>query len=359
MRIAMFIRSSARSNIGGDVIQYRKTAEGLRSLGCDISLFFADEQVSYWNYDVLHFFNLIRPSDILRHLKRTGRPAVVSSIFVEYRPEDFGTGIQSRIFRAIGAHNMEYIKTLTRFVLKRDALVSPDFLWLGQKRSIHRVLSRVRAVLPNSLSEGARLTAAFPKITRPIRPVVNGVDVDRFLSAEPDDFYRDYVMCVGRIEPLKNQLGFVRALTDLGLPAVVVGNPSGIGTYYDMCRREAGSNITFVPFLEQQSIARMLKAAKVHVLPSYFETTGLVSLEAGLCGCNIVVTSTGDQVEYFSSIAEFCDPDDVESIVLAVSRSFNAPRNRFGQSEIIRQRYSWNVAAQQTLAVYREVVDES
>jgi glycosyltransferase involved in cell wall biosynthesis len=63
----------------------------------------------------------------------------------------------------------------------------------------------------------------------------------------------------------------------------------------------------------------------VHVLASWFETTGLVSLEAAMMDCNVVVTKKGDTVEYFSDMAYYCEPDDINSIRNAIEKAYNNP----------------------------------
>ena len=43
--------------------------------------------------------------------------------------------------------------------------------------------------------------------------------------------------------------------------------------------------------------------AKLNVLTSWVETPGLVSLEAGYAGCNILVSNKGSVLDYFKNYA--------------------------------------------------------
>ena len=70
--------------------------------------------------------------------------------------------------------------------------------------------------------------------------------------------------------------------------------------------------------VEHAELAPLYRASKVHALPSWSETTGLVSLEAALCGCNIVTTDRGYTRDYFGDMAWYCDPYDNRSIRRAV-----------------------------------------
>ncbi|MEO8854903.1 MAG: glycosyltransferase family 1 protein, partial [Ginsengibacter sp.] len=65
MRVAFIARSSLHSAKGGDTIQIIQTARHLELLNIKVDIRLTDEKINYQQYDLLHFFNLIRPSDIL------------------------------------------------------------------------------------------------------------------------------------------------------------------------------------------------------------------------------------------------------------------------------------------------------
>ena len=92
----------------------------------------------------------------------------------------------------------------------------------------------------------------------------------------------------------------------------------------------------------------------MHVLPSWFETTGLSSLESAASGCNIVITDKGDTAEYFGQYAYYCDPASADSILEAVTKAAAAPVNK-ALSELITSKYTWQQAARQTAASYETI----
>jgi glycosyltransferase involved in cell wall biosynthesis len=49
--------------------------------------------------------------------------------------------------------------------------------------------------------------------------------------------------------------------------------------YYQQCRAAAGPNVTFLDRVPHDELVRYYQLAKIHVLASWFETTGLSSLE--------------------------------------------------------------------------------
>jgi glycosyltransferase involved in cell wall biosynthesis len=134
------------------------------------------------------------------------------------------------------------------------------------------------------------------------------------------------VICVGQITPVKNQLNIIKALNNSQYKVFIIGNPSSNAVkYYNKCKEIAGSNISFIPFVDQYELAQIYKKSKVHVLASWFETTGLVSLEAAYMGCNIVISNKGDQLEYFKNDAFYCTPDNHNSILVAVNKAYISP----------------------------------
>jgi glycosyltransferase involved in cell wall biosynthesis len=100
------------------------------------------------------------------------------------------------------------------------------------------------------------------------------------------------------------------------------------------------------------------RSAKVHVLPSWFETCGLSSLEAGAMGCNVVVADKGFAREYFGEHAFYCDPGNVASIYGAVHRAATSPLQPALEKRV-RNNYTWQQAALQTMKAYQKVLTGS
>jgi glycosyltransferase involved in cell wall biosynthesis len=127
--------------------------------------------------------------------------------------------------------------------------------------------------------------------------------------------------------------------------------------YYKKCKEIAAPNVSFVESIEQEKLIDYYNAAKVHVLPSWFETTGLSSLEAAAMGCNIVITDKGDTREYFENYAYYCDPESPQSIFDAISKAASDDISIELQKKIFNQ-YTWFQAAKLTLEAYEEIMRE-
>jgi glycosyltransferase involved in cell wall biosynthesis len=162
------------------------------------------------------------------------------------------------------------------------------------------------------------------------------------------------VLCVARIEGLKNQYNLIKALNNTAYTLMLIGDAApNQKEYYQKCRDIADKNVSFINYLPQQQLADYYAAATVHVLPSWFEVCGLSSMEAAAMGCRIVVTDNGYARSYFADNAFYCDPANPESILQAVDLAMTANSDNSLQKNIM-ENYSWKKTAADTLAVYKK-----
>lgn len=357
MRVAFISRATLFSSPGGDTTQLERTADHLRLMGVAVDIFCTNQVIDYAAYDLLHFFNIIRPADILVHIKASGKPYVVSTIYVEYGGVKTGGGLLQRLLgKMLSGMQLEYVKVLARAVKNGEKIMSRDYLWMGHKRSMRYIAKHAACLLPNSESEYRRFAAAM-NIAVPYHVVPNGIDEAAVQQQYPhSEKYSNAILCMGRIEARKNQLNLIRALNDTPYTLFIHGKPSPNNmAYYEQCKAEAGPNIVIGGWLKQQELFTAYANAKVHILPSWFETTGLSSLEAAVMGCNIVVTDKGDTRDYFGDNAWYCEPDDVTSIKSAIEKAFAAPYDEQFKTYIL-QHYTWSRAGAETLAAYKQYI---
>lgn len=331
---------------GGHRVQFRKTAEALRTIG--VNLFVAEGvELPFDSVDVVHGFQL--NIEDIRACRRTGASVVISTIYWGF---DYNQGRSMRHLirdRAVGS--------IRGLQLLRNGSLGSVSLRRACLDRIHDVLPLLAAyeaadvLLPNAAGEATAIRSDL-HTTTPIGVVPNGVDTVLFSNRGFEPAERNTVLCVGRIEPHKNQLGLVEALEGLDLRLVIVGHPHPHHLdYLDRVRKAANGKAELILGLPHSQLPVLYRRAKVHVLPTWFETTGLASLESGLSGCNIVTTSRGHAREYFGSFAWYCDPADPPTIRRAVEQALAAPPHS-GLADRIRARYSWERVATTTLQAY-------
>jgi glycosyltransferase involved in cell wall biosynthesis len=357
MKIAFITRSTLYKAQGGDTVQINETASHLNELGIFVTVHSAHDKIDYSNYDLLHFFNITRPADILYHIKKSKTPFVITPILIDYSEYDkvHRKGSAASVFKLFSSDTNEYIKAISRWILGKDKIQSKTFLWKGQKRSIQYILKKTSMLLPNSKKEYTRLIKLY-NVTPNYTVIPNGVNEKIFQSDSNAVKEDGLIMCAARIEGLKNQYNLILALNDTQYKLLVIGHAApNQRRYYKRCRRIAAKNIIFTGHLTQDELKSYYQKAKVHILPSWFETCGLSSLEAGAMGCNVIITDKGYAREYFEDEAFYCDPGNIDSIYNAVQKAASMTLQKKLKEKIL-SRYTWKQAALQTLDVYKSIL---
>lgn len=367
MKVLFQSRQNLLSVPGGDTIQMLKTAEALRKLDCLIDIS-PELEPDVGRYDIVHLFNVMRPQEVYLqalNAKKQLKKIALSTIYVDFREADkkSRTGVAGFLSKRLSGSKIEYLKVWARIMKNRE--INKGTLLIVRKgfaRMQSELLQMVDILLPNSESEMKRIRQDFPDVSgKQVRIVPNGFDRTLFdplkVSVEEElEKYRNCVLCVGRIEPLKNQLNLVRAMKGLQWPLLIIGKSApNHNAYFERVRREADSNVVFLGHIEHDMLPRYFKIARVHVLASWFETTGLSSLEAAAMGCNVVITGKGDTRDYFQDFGFYCEPDSVESIRNAIVKAYRTPADSTLR-EYVLNNFTWDRAAEATLNVYAELV---
>lgn len=111
------------------------------------------------------------------------------------------------------------------------------------------------------------------------------------------------LLFVGRIDPLKGVDQLIRTVPYLshikGLRLIIIGGDEYSRTEVEKLRKLAAAlkvedRITFQGIVKQERLPYFYSAADVCVVPSYYESFGLVALESLACGTPVVATDVGD-----------------------------------------------------------------
>ncbi len=363
MKILMLNRPTAFLASGGDVMQMESTRHHLQKLGHHVEVSLA-ARPDVSRFDVVHVFNMqsgTMPHSFRQivHAKKCGKPVVLSTIY--WTQEELNSASHAEIAGQSGA--LRRISTLLKMPPRAWPLVArhafEKFSNVGQSCAQQKAcLEMADALLPNTRAEQELLMRDFGAEKGKFRVIPNAAD-SKFFRADAAPFVEefgmcDFVLCVARVEPRKNQLRLVEALRELELPAVFIGKMETASPYVKACRAAAGSGVLWINHLPHEQLAPAYAAAKVHALTSWYETPGISSLEAGLAGANIVSTARGGTREYFEDLAFYCEPDDPDSIRCAVKKAFAAPKNARLQNHI-QENFTWERVAEMTSAVYADL----
>lgn len=333
MKVLFFARSNLMKNKAGDTIQVQKTQEYLRKMGVETKLEMSPV-ADLSSYDIVHLFNNNNPGELNLQFyccKQQGKKTALSTIYWD----------------------------MTEYLKMDENTSTPIDWWHGVNSRKKEIFQKTDLLLPNSEGEYQRLAQDL-KIHNRYHVVPNGVD-KFFLRGKAETFINkfkisNFVLCVGRVAHRKNQLALVRALNGTGIPMVFIGSQNN-RSYVKRCREEADSNTYFINEIPHHVLPGAYAAARIHVLPSWFETPGLASLEAALSGCNVVVTPGGTTREYFGNLVDYCDPSNVDSIREAVLSSLEKDPDPKLKDHVL-QNFTWEKTAWETLRAYEMLLSE-
>jgi glycosyltransferase involved in cell wall biosynthesis len=359
-------RPDAAALPGGDTVQLAKVGAALKELGVRVDFGGLETlDAPAPGYDLAHIFNMQVPEPAIRlyrTFRRRGLPVVLSPIYWDMYPYWYSQarakGKWRRVQRLCG-------ESLAGRVYQRWQEVKEPFRagWRIQRR----LLKDAARVQPNSPSEAKMLRRTFrlpARFDQKVDVIPNAVSegFTRRRARVPGVLHGlgqdDVVLQVGTVYPVKNQLGLLEALFDMPVTLVFVGPVmAAYAAYGEACRRRASvrGRVVFVEGIAHEDLPGAYARAAVHVLPSWRETPGLVSLEAAAAGCQVVSTSIGSARDYFGGLAWYCHPADPLSIRLAVEAALAAPRSD-ALRELVAREYTWPKAAQATLASYERAL---
>lgn len=334
---------------GGHQVQQQETAAALRELGVSVS--FADSVAlsSLRNVDIVHAW--WPDLNDARTVRSAGLPLVASTVYIPVHQlaEDNAAKLMATRLQMAAALGWQAIKG--GHVRGAEALLS-DRNWL------RLLFETADLLLPNSVGEGELLRRDLG-VSTPIHVVPNGYNPSLFnLDQAPDWSSRTGVVLAGRFEPHKNQLLLIRALAETGLSLQLIGaeHPHH-SAYYRACvsASRRAPNVELLGAVPQTQVADLMRNARVHVLPSRWETTGLVSLEAAACGCNVVVTESGHVHEYLGDRAWYCLELTEKSLRRAVLAAHSSEQ-RASLTQHVAKHFTWRDAAESTLMAYKTAI---
>ena len=372
MKVLMQSRKNFFELRGGDTVQLEKTKMELEKLGVEVD-FSLDFEPDLSNYDLVHLSNVTRIQEKYLHVKnakKQGKPIVLYTIY--WPMDEFERLGQVGIRKFINSHvkidTEEKIKAIARYLKDKNSRnEATRNLWkIGYTKMQKYVVDNVDYFLPNSEMEMDEFCKSFGVEKDRYKVIPNAIDADIARKQDeveiPKEFekYRNAIICVGRIEPRKNQLSLVKALDKSNYKLILVGavsdNQKG---YFNEIKEimDRNPNFYYIPKIENSKLYQLYKVCKVSTLPSWLDTPGLVSLEAAAMGCNLAISSKGSTTEYFINMAEYCLPDDINGIRSAIDRAYAKPQNDKLKNRIF-ENYTWEIAGQKTLEAYKTILDE-
>lgn len=349
MKILFDTHDLSFQNYGGQEVQIEQTKSHLEKLGVEVGAFNKFDN-DILEYDIYHLFgsNSIQHLNLVRYIKQMNLPIVLSPIYWNSFEQQIKT--TANYLRKSVIFLKEFQKYTEKFLNYNISLINPT----------HFYLKSASIVLPNSELESKHLLQNFKFEEKKLNVIHNGVE-KKYLYADEDVFINkygisDFLLFVGRIEPKKNTLSLINSVKNSEHQLILIGDV-GDKKYYELCKKCAGKNVTFLGKMEHDSetLKSAYHCAKSFVLPSWLETPGISALEAGLAGCNIVITDRGATKEYFKNMVNYCDPSDINSIRKSIEKAMNTEKSKKLSKHILKN-FTWEQIAKNLLELYSNII---
>jgi D-inositol-3-phosphate glycosyltransferase len=256
------------------------------------------------------------------------------------------------------------------------------------EREVLRTAERIIAATPAEYAQLLWLYQANPNKLVVLSP---GVDIGRFYPI-PADEAKEYIgvppcgrmlLFVGRIEPLKGLDVLIEAIGIMHQNEVYKDNPFCLAIIggepdedsekanIEMSRIKALTEryglsdlVTFLGKRDQDSLPYYYSAAEAVVVPSQYESFGMVALEAMACGTPVVASQIGGLAYLVQDgVTGYMVPVDEPAELanrLSVLLQDQDLRERMGkQAVLVAREYAWDKIVPKMMAVYNEVLGNS
>jgi len=349
------------------------TVDALRARGVEVEIA-SVARPDPSGFDLAHVWNIGFPYQTLSQVNalRVAAPALpilLTPVYEDKRETTWSVAAIQEIF-ASGQTQVQIeqaLRTLSRGItpVSGEARPTPRGVHLyrtAQETCQQRILQLVDHLLPFTAAEEADLRRELG-VQRPHTLLTPPLPVTALRAASAEWFQarcaaRDFVLCVGDLDPQKNQLLLLQAMRGTGLPVVLVGRWRN-SDYTELCRRYATPETLFIEQLETDQLASAYHAARVHATPSWQDCRLAPSMAAAIAGCSVVVSQRPAEQELFGSVAHYCNPADVTSIRNAVLTAHRAHPQNAAQRQTLSKRLTELCEADavvgRLLEIYRNV----
>ncbi len=318
-------------------MQLEESAEIGRAAGLDVRIAASAAEVQPRRGDVVHLFNIQRCHD-WGDLPERSRAAAARLLLTPLHHD-------LERYHKKGRRGLDGL--VARAIPSADRFAGLRWGKPGVRERAAEVVGLVDRVLLAHGEEGAQLESAFGADLdgrTSVLPIAIPASVPPPPEHELPDLPEDFVLCVGRLEPLKDSEAVAGAAAELGLPLRFVGASAGA--------RHAGyawairGGESWLESLSYAAVRALHRRARVHVLASWTEVVGRVSLEAALEGAAVVASDVGFARHYLGAGSPgvfFFEPGDRAALAEALQRAWDGGRPGDGPTaRRVAERFTWN-----------------
>lgn len=282
-------------------------------------------------------------------------------------------------------HMFHTLGMMKQRVARDKSEADGDYRLQGEQKVL-RLADRVIAATPAEL---AQLQWLYQADVGHVEVIPPGVDLTHFYPILPEEA-KEFIgvppcdrmlLFVGRIEPLKGLDTLIEAIAIMrregfedcpiclsiigGDPQVSDEEMSAEMTRLQEMREDLDLEdmVTFLGKRSQDTLPYYYSASEAVVMPSHYESFGMVALEAMACGTPVVASQVGGLAFLVQDgVTGFTVPvDEPRALADCLKELIKNPalRQRMGrQAAEVAQRYGWDTIAGRILQVYEEVIGQ-
>ena len=247
-----------------------------------------------------------------------------------------------------------------------------------------QVLRRANRVVVSTLAELTQLRFLYKADVNKLTVIPPGVDTSHFYPIPADEAKQfiglkpqdRMILFVGRIEPLKGVDTLLQAMSDLSddlrskenpVHLAIIGGEPNVSPHEmtaemmrlqkmsdDLCM---GGAVVFLGKRAQDTLPYYYSAAEVLVMPSLYESFGMVALEAMACGTPVIASEVGglgylveDGITGYT--IPDSDPVELSEKISLILRDHDL-RNEMGCHAVDHAaKYEWGTIAKQVVELY-------
>ncbi len=251
-----------------------------------------------------------------------------------------------------------------------------------------RIIKLADQIVVATLAEQSQLEFLYHADSSKLRVIPPGVDISRFYPIPEDEAKavisvpqdEQMILYVGRIEPLKGIDTLIRALAEMQASGkikccphylvVIGGDPEATqeSLTSEMARLQAlvgelgiKDLVLFLGKRNQEMLPYYYSAADVVVVPSHYESFGMVALEAMACGTPVVASQVGGLAFLVKDgVTGFVVPDDEPDLLadrlidIILHKDLREQLGR--QGELLARDYSWDKIALRVAEIYADLL---
>lgn len=174
-----------------------------------------------------------------------------------------------------------------------------------------------------------------------------------------------YILYLGTLEPRKNIVSIIEAFSaiapDVPHHLVIAGESGWLESNIKraVIKSSARAKIHQIGHVTEEEKKLLYQGAELFIYPSFYEGFGFPPLEALLAGTPVITSYNSSLPEVAGDYATMVNPYDVAELAQVMMEQLrDKPKVEERIINEIKQRFSWNAAAKQTLAVLHEAAGE-